>query len=83
MGIHRFLRSGKSNNPNYQNEDAVIPFFIDVISTPEFLSLLQTATTCLTRETLEKFAEDLMMNQIIVGIFQKYIQENPKTWIRC
>jgi hypothetical protein len=83
VNINCFLLNRNYYDHILEYNDEVISFFIDIISTPEFLSFPQKAAACVTRKMIKKFAKKLMRNERIVGIFRKYIQENPKTWARC
>jgi len=66
-----------------KDRDDFETFLLECLLEPDFLQTLEELLQCSDESDLENFAAIFMNNSEFVGLFRRYIQENPKTWCRA
>lgn len=66
-----------------EDRDDFEKFLLECLLQPVFSQTLEELLQCSDESDLEDFAAIFMNNSEFVGLFRRYIQENPKTWCRA
>jgi hypothetical protein len=66
-----------------EDRDHFEEFFLECLLEHDFSQTLEVLLQCSDDFDLEDFAKVFMDEPEFVGLFRRYIQENPKTWCRA